>query len=243
MKKNTTNNATTATVFERETAINRAKRQPTIREFREKYGVTISLSMSGKMEGLAGVTTSVLENPYCKARRGICGMICAKCYAAAGLSYKASVRECYARNTAALTTQIIPKEDLPRLYSETGYFRFESFGDISTEMQVVNYFNMAEVNPHMKCALFTKNPWLIRAAMKNYGIKKPQNLVIVGSSYFTDKAMNFDAYDFIDKVFTVYTKQYAAENGVEIQCGGRSCAECGRCYENYGGRYVNELLK
>lgn len=52
-----------------------------------------------------------------------------------------------------------------------------------------------------------------------------------------------ETYDFIDKVFTVYDKKFAKKAGIEINCGGRKCADCGRCYENYGGKVVNELKK
>ena len=147
------------------------------------------------------------------------------------------------KNADILTSVIIPQEDMPRLYSESGYFRFEAFGDLINEIQVVNYFNMAAANPHMKCALWTKNPFIIARAIEKYGLEKPQNLVILASSYFVNEIMPFTKYAFIDKVFTVYTKKFAEENGVEINCGGRACAECGRCYENKGGVNVSELLK
>lgn len=151
------------------------------------------------------------------------------------------------KNFEVLTTTIIPEEDIPHLYSETGYFRFESFGDLASSIQVVNYFNMAKKNPQMHCALWTKNPWFIAYAIKEYGIEKPANLTILVSSYLVNVDMSayFEkkGYDFIDKVFTVYDKKTAKENGIEINCGGRDCASCGRCYENIGGRVVNELLK
>ena len=212
-------------------------------QFKEKYGVHISTNLKDKMKGVWSVSTSVTMNPLCQARRNCDGMVCKHCYAATGLKLHPSVRACYERNTVALTTILIPEEDMPLLGSPSGYFRFESHGDIINEIQVVNYFRMAKMNPQMKCALWTKNPWIIRSAMKNYGIEKPANLVIIGSSYYTDKAMQYSAYEFIDKVFTVYKKTTATANNIDINCGARSCATCGRCYENKGGREVSELLK
>lgn len=212
-------------------------------QFKAKYGVHISTNLRAKLGGVWCVTTSVTKNPLCDARRKCDKMVCKHCYANTGLKLHPYVRECYERNTDVLTTVLIPEEDMPLLGSPSGYFRFESHGDLINEIQVVNYFRMAKMNPQMKCALWTKNPWIIRSAMKNYGIEKPANLVIIGSSYYTDKAMQYSAYDFIDKVFTVYKKATATANGIEINCGARSCAECGRCYENKGGRDVSELLK
>ena len=215
----------------------------TTRQFKKKYGVHISTGLTGKLYGVWAVSTAVTKNPLCQARRKCPDMICAHCYAATGLKLRPSVRKCYEKNADILTTVLIPEEDMPYLDSPTGYFRFESHGDLINEIQVVNYFRMASANPQMKCALWTKNPWIIRSAMANYGLTKPANLVIIGSSYYTDKAMQYSAYEFIEKVFTVYEKATAEREGIEINCGGRKCAECGRCYENYGGREVRELRK
>ena len=215
----------------------------TMKEFEKKYGVHFSTALDGKLLDVYAFTTSVKENPYCKNRVNCDGMICKECYANASLDYRKNCRDSYGANTAVITSVIIPIEDIPYIVSPSGYFRFESHGDLINEIQVVNYFNMARYNPHLKCALWTKNPWIIRKAFEKYDIEKPENLVIVGSSYFVNKAMEMSAYTFIDKIFTVYESAYATENGIEINCGLRQCAECGRCYENYGGRYVNELPK
>lgn len=213
----------------------------TIGKFEKKYGVKFTINHTAKMAGVTSLSTSVLCNGNCQKRREVKGSICEKCYAANMAKRYGNLEKVLRKNTEVLTTVEIPVEDMPRLYSETGYFRFEAFGDLINEIQVLNYFRMAEANPHMKCALWTKNPWIIESAMKQYGLVKPANLVIIGSSYFVNVPMDFSKYGFIDKVFTVYDKATAAT--IEINCGGRSCADCGRCYENIGGRDVSELLK
>lgn len=218
-------------------------RQLTIDQFKALYGVTISTRMTGKMAGLYGVSTYIPYNPYCSARVHCDGMICKECYANAFVEKRPTVRKAYADNSAVLTNVIIPIEHMPYINSPTRYFRFEACADLTNEIQVVNYFNMATANPHLKCALWTKNPWIVKKAIDAYGITKPENLVIVGSSYFVDKAMEMDAFDFIDKIFTVYSLAYVDEHGTEINCGSRDCAGCGRCYENKGGRHVAEMLK
>jgi hypothetical protein len=170
-------------------------------------------------------------------------MICEKCYAAAAVEARKESRQCYGMNTAILTNVIIPDSDIPYLISPSGYFRLEAHGDIINEIQVVNYFKFAKFNPHLRFALWTKNAWIVKKAIEVYGLEKPENLVIVGSSYYVDKAMTFDAYDFIDKVFTVYSLAHVDEHGTEINCGSRDCAGCGRCYENRGGKEVSEMEK
>ena len=217
----------------------------TITEFTKKYGVKFTVNHNDKMAGLASLSTSPLCNSLCMERSKNPATICSHCYSVTMQKRFKGLREMLEKNSKVLTTVIIPADDMPRLYSETGYFRFEAFGDLASEIQVVNYFNMAKANPHMKCAIWTKNPWFIDRAMNIYGIEKPENLTIIVSSYLVNDPMpQLKArYTFIDKIFTVYTKEYAAENGIEINCGGRACAGCGRCYENAGGEIVNELLK
>lgn len=218
-------------------------RRNTMKEFEKKYGVHFSTQLDGKLLDVYAFSTSVKKNPYCQNRVNCDGMICKECYANASLNYRENCRKSYGQNTDVITSVIIPLEDIPYIISPTGYFRFEAHGDLINEIQVVNYFNMAKCNPHLKCALWTKNPWIIKKAIETYGIEKPENLVIIGSSYFVNKAMEMSAYEFIDKIFTVYETTYAAEHGIEINCGLRKCADCGRCYENYGGRHVNEIPK
>lgn len=215
----------------------------TITKFSKATGIHFTLNHNDKMQGLASLSTSPLCNEHCKARRENKDMICAHCYSMAMNKRYTNLAKSLERNTDILATILFEESDMPRLISETGYFRFEAFGDLVNEIQVANYFRMANANPHMKCALWTKNPWIIASAIKAYGLKKPANLTIIGSSYYTNTPMDFSGYDFIDKVFTVYDKKTATEKGIDINCGGRSCADCGRCYENYGGRVVSELLK
>lgn len=213
----------------------------TLSKFKKAFGVHVTTNHNDKMAGVSSLSTSPLCNGLCKARTQVDGMICAHCYSMTMQKRFKGLQEALKKNADILTTYIFEPDEMPRLFSETGYFRFEAFGDLINEIQVVNYFNMARYNPQMKCALWTKNPWIIASAIRKYGIEKPANLTIIGSSYYVNKPMTYEAFPFIDKVFTVYDKAHAAN--VDINCGGRSCAECGRCYENYGGRVVSELLK
>ena len=213
----------------------------TISKFKKAFGVHITTNHNDKMHGVSSLSTSPLCNSLCKSRTRVDGMICAHCYSMVMQKRFAGLRSALEQNSTVLASYLFEPDEMPLLFSETGYFRFEAFGDLINETQVANYFNMARYNPQMRCALWTKNPWIIAKAIRLYGLKKPANLTIIGSSYYLNKPMSFEAFPFIDKVFTVYDKEHAAS--VEINCGGRSCADCGRCYENKGGREVSELLK
>ena len=94
--------------------------------------------------------------------------------------------------------------------------------------------------------MWTKNPGLIDKVIKA-GREKPKNLIIIYSSPYIDKPVNVDTYikcyPFIDKVFTVYSKEYIRDHKIDINCGARSCLECGRCYSKRTGKEVREQLK
>lgn len=216
---------------------------------KEVFPVHVSYDMTGKMENLNGISTSPLCNGYCQERTKNPEMVCAHCFSMAG-QWKKGLRENLIENSDLLSDHIFTADEMPILYSPSGMFRFESFGDIMPgekgEIQTANYFNFAAANPGLSFALWTKNPWIIENAMKKYGLKKPANLKIIGSSYYLNKPMTdfYRKYDFIDNVFTVYTLDFAKENNIRITCGGRSCFFCGKCYKGGHDDYeINELLK
>jgi len=200
----------------------------------------LTTNHNGKMEGMISLSTAVSCNKNCKERAKIKDSICSKCYAEKMSRMYKSLDEMLKQNTQALTTSIIPDDELPRVNAL--YFRFEAFGDLNNDIQVINYFNICKKNPGVHFALWTKNPWFIYEAIKA-GNKKPKNLVIILSSPFINKVVEIsDKYDFVDKVFTVYDKE--TSKTVNINCGSRKCLECGRCYKKTKQvEYINEILK
>lgn len=209
------------------------------KEFSEKYGIKFT-THSGKLEGIQSLNTSVALNPICTKRAQCAGSVCAKCYASALVKMRKGLRENIANNTRILTAQVIPVKEWPIINARV--FRFESFGDLMNEKQIINYFNFAKRNPKITFTLWTKNPEIIARAIEG-GNKKPRNLIIIQSSFHMNR-VDAPRYDFIDKVFTVYDKQFIAENNITVNCGARNCLECGRCYRKAKQvEYVNEKLK
>lgn len=213
----------------------------TMKEFSAKYGVHFTERHTGKMDGMASLSTSVIENPICRARAKVPGSICKECFATAMFKrYGDSFSDCFRKNTEVLTNIIIPVEEWPVV--NYAYFRLESFGDLQNVNQVINYFNFAKANKRTTFALWTKNPEFIRKAIEA-GHKKPKNLIIIQSSCFINKT-DEAAGDFIDKVFTVYDKETIKENNVAINCGARNCLKCRRCYTKKAGiEQIREQLK
>ena len=211
-----------------------------LKDFEKKYGIHFTMNHTGKMKGMQSLSTSVIENPICRERAKVKGSICEKCFAAQMFQrYGEGFKDCFKRNTEVLTGTIIPVEDMPIL--NAAYFRLESFGDLQNETQVINYFNLAKANERTVFALWTKNPVFIDRVIKA-GHRKPKNMIIILSSCFINKEDPIK-YDFIDKVFTVYDKQFIREHDVNITCGARNCLTCRRCYSKRTGKRVREQLK
>lgn len=198
---------------------------------------------NGKMAGVISYSTSVVLNKRCQCRSKNKQSICAFCFAAAMLDIYGDLAKKLARNTAIITSELLQPEDVPVInWQKWPMLRFESFGDLNNEIQVYNYFLMAEINPKCRAALWTKNPDIIASAIKKYGLKKPSNLVIIYSSAIVN-AKEEAKYSFIDKTFTVYDPEYIKANNIFINCGARDCKKCGRCYDPATENDIKEQLK
>ena len=210
--------------------------------FEEKYGIKFTQKHNGKMEGMMSLSTSPLENTFCKCRRHCPNSICSHCYSYNMNAMFKTLAAMLKKNLDVLSTVKIPVSEMPVLNAL--YFRFEAFGDLQNETQLENYFNLCERNPETHFAIWSKNLPIVKRVIDG-GHKKPANLQILASSMYVDKRDDVTAYDFVDKVFTVYSKEYAKKNNVKINCGGKSClGTCGnKCYKKNGTKFINELLK
>ena len=213
----------------------------TLTNAKKETGVHYTLNHTGKMAGMQSLSTSCLQNPFCKAYAKDPNKVCSICYSKRQMSYQTSMQGCFAENTRILTTHRLALEEIP--YINASMFRFESFGDIQNELQVVNYFNICRKNPNVDFALWTKNPAIIGRTISNLHEEKPENLEIVLSSHFLNRPADISKMPYIDKVFTVFTKEYVKEHGIEINCGAKLCIACGICYRKNGIKQVNELAK
>lgn len=202
-------------------------------------GLHFTVNHSGKMSGMASISTSVTTNERCAKNAQIPGSICQKCFAAKQMKIFPSMEKPMVNNQRILTSEILPMEKLPRINNL--YFRFEAFGDLNNDIQVINYFRICYKNPKVKFALWTKNPDYIASAISQ-GYEKPANLNIVLSSLFVNKE-RVNPFPFVDKVFTVYDPQHIEQNKIEINCGARNCFDCGLCYEKNDVTVINEKLK
>lgn len=217
----------------------------TIDSFAQKYGIEFTTKHTGKMTGMVSLSTSCELNARCLERSKIEGSVCKKCFAFTQFKRQTNNRPKFERNTKALTTQDIKAEDVPML--NAFMLRFEAFGDLNNEQQIKNYFTIAKKNKATKCALWTKNPDIIAKAI-DAGNKKPNNLVIVYSSPMLNKEIPLEKiqekYPFVDKTFTVYTKDYLKDKPDDfVNCGQKQCLQCGVCYKKTGCTTIREKVK
>lgn len=215
-------------------------------EFERVTGVKFTIHC-GKLEGIPSLSTWYLSNPYCIARMAIHEAICHKCYVTDTAHHYGKVFvEKFKRNHNILTETILDVvPDLSRCKAK--YYRLESFGDICTLVQIINYVNIVKANPSKTFTLFTKNAFLLSWAFNEKQIVKPSNLIIVYSSHMINESQSAifrdPLYWFIDKVFTVYTEDYIKEHDIDINCGARSCLSCLKCYSKYSSSILREKLK
>jgi len=205
-------------------------------EFKKTTGIKITTEHTGKMSGLWSLSTPCGLNPNCERNAKIEGSICSKCYAMKQLKRYKNQADCYAINFEVLTSRVLDESELPLLTCLL--FRFEAFGDLVNEIQLINYFNIAKANPSVNCALWTKNYHIVKAVIES-GHAKPKNLNIIISSLFINQELDIRGCQYADKVFSVFDKAHAQD----INCGSRKCAECRRCYTKNDEVYIRELLK
>jgi len=196
---------------------------------------------SGKMDGMASMSTSPI-NPICEARAKDENSICSKCFSRAMLDRFGTLGQKLLNNSELLSREVYSVEDMPKLNYMS--FRLEAFGDLTNTNQVKNYFNLCKANPFTRFTLWTKNPNYINEVLEE-GIEKPNNLIIIYSSPFLNAPADGirNRYTFIDKVFTVYTKEYATAHDIKINCGAKKCLTCLLCYLDTDTTEINELLK
>ena len=219
-----------------------AGRQYTLKKSKYATNVSpvhVSDKMSGKMTGIPSVSTSCLANPICLKRMLDGDSICAHCFANTTLSRYTDCGKAMLNNTYLLTESILPLDMLPLFKSDIA--RIESFGDVQNVTQSINYSNMCLINPNTTFAWWSKNIPIIAKAFDIIG-GKPDNVILIESSPKVNVKLEPSSH-YVDKVFTVYSKEYIIANDIDINCGARCCNTCRRCYRKDTEADVREQLK
>lgn len=201
----------------------------------EHYGVTDV--MGGKMKGMWSLNTSPTANAFCLKMRENPNLICSHCYSHISEARWKNCRAAWTNNFQILTSRVLQDNELAKI-TKVDLFRFQAHGDLGSREHYVNLVRIADANPTVRFALWTKN----LAVINDGGIIIRDNLVHV---YSTPKLNELNPYlpKGFDKVFTVYSRPFLREHPeVAINCA-QSCMECQLCYEKNDVSIINERIK
>lgn len=216
---------------------------------KEFINYSICKNHTGKMENLLSISTSCKCNTICAERAKNRNSICYHCYAQKQLSYQHTTNDKLTANYNFYTNVELTDSDIP--FINAAFFRFESFGDLQNIRQFENYCIIARNNKHCHFVLWTKNVHIIKQYIDSGYNAIPDNLYIIVSSPFLnhciriDELTELDYIGFVDAVFSVYDEDTIASENININCGGRKCSECLRCYTLNHNKitFINEKLK
>jgi hypothetical protein len=201
----------------------------------QQYGIT--LAMTGKMKGMWSLNTSPTINPFCLKQREDKTSICAVCYSDKSEKRWKNTRGAWARNGKTLATNDLQGKEIP-FFKTREIFRFQAHGDLINVTHYLNLMKIAAKNPHVTFCLWTKNLEVVEKA----GLQKRENVIYIYSTPKLNEAEPFVPFGF-DHAFSVYTKPYIEENGIDINCGAKHCDTCRLCYTHNGIRFINEIVK
>lgn len=203
-----------------------------------------------KLNGINSLSTCCIDNCFCLDRMQCDDSVCKKCYANTQQKQQLALQDNNTINGVILRNILIPAKYWKKYLNPADiskYFRFESFGDVANKTQALNYIEFCKAFPHVHFAAWTKNTGIWYFAFQDAG--KPKNLAYIVSSNKVNKpeSWRLESDKNINHIFTVYDKNYIAENNTCINCGGRSCMECIRkhkaCYFTDTETVINEQLK
>ena len=236
-------------------------------DFLTECGLHFTTKHTGKMSGMISLSTTCKTNNLCKkrietalnnacpgadkktAKKALAKLIkenpyrtdisiCGFCFSDSQQDMFTSMEKPLAHNADILNNGVIDESWIPIINAL--YFRFEAFGDFASKNSAINCINIARKNPSVNCAAWSKNMMFFKKAIFS-GYGKPENLSLILSSQFINKAAK-NSFEFVDRVFTVYTPEFAERYGVKINCGARACLSCLRCYHG-SASVISELLK
>ena len=204
----------------------------------------------GKMDGIPSISTSCILNARCQKRVNCDKSVCHNCFAHSYMKFRKELREALERNFNIITKRILTKEEIAALNINVCFFRFVSFGDLNNNIQLINYINICKNYKNTRFALWTKNVDILLSVFSQKKYRKPKNLSLVISSPLLNVAFPVSFVEKINKVvhidvvFTVYSKEFAKNNNIVINCGAKHCLSCLQCYKGHKETiYINEQLK
>ena len=188
--------------------------------------LTIS-DMKFKLKGLCAVSTSHFGCAFCKKASMCKGSICEKCYVNKE-GYKTNLHNALRRNKLILDNFELSTTALKTVCLPTEKVRIQAHGETDTSTCAKNFIRLMKSHSSNKFGVWEKNDVVWADALEELG--KPKNCKLTHSSMFINKVGQPIArlVPYVDHIFTVLDEDADAPI---INCGGRSCFECERCYK------------
>lgn len=194
------------------------------------FSITIG---HGKIEGINSINTNSLNNPYCIQMSKNKDSICSKCYSNRSLKFRTFLKQSLEKNDICLSETKLKLSEIPIINAL--YFRFNSFGELINKIHYYNLIQICKKNPLTTFSLWSKRKDLILV------YKQPKNLILIYSELLIN-SLNKEIPEGFDKMFSVFTKSFAKENKIRINCKN-SCINCLKCYTFNEIKYIKELVK
>ena len=196
------------------------------------------------MTGFRAINTSPSSNPFCK-RMAKTAAVCRRCYSTRLEKLYGATKENgrsgkvlqWVKNGKILSRRLLKDSELPHFISRRPV-RFQAHGELFNTTHLLNLIAIAEANPAVTFALWTKRLDLTRG-----NLKQLDNLFYVYSVSKLNRLHQKLPAGF-HKVFAVFDRAYVEEHNLSglINCQ-KKCATCMLCYAKNEVTHIYELLK
>lgn len=198
--------------------------------------------MTGKLKGIRSINTSPVDNPFCLMMSKNPNTICSKCYSIKMIKngYRKNCLPAWQKMGDLLSSDLLDISEI-KACPNCNLIRFSAHGELINLTHLENLIQITKANPQAICTLFTKRKDLVEQL--NQPI--PANMLMVYSNPLINKRMySYDIPKKFDKIFSVFTEDYAKYWGININCGKKKCKNCQICYTTFSTtNVINELIK
>ena len=203
----------------------------------------------GKMTLIPSISTNKKLNENCM-KMSQCGnsdCICTHCYVDKTMAMYPRLEGSLTNNTEVLSKRELTSSEISEIakfFLNIAIARFESFGDLNNETQLLNYIRIARAARHTKFALYTKQYHIVRKYFES-GRRFPDNVTLILSSPYIDHVL----HESFVNIFKQYHRRVITftvtrdKTNPKINCGKRRCVECRNCYDARNPKDVVEYIK
>jgi hypothetical protein len=195
-------------------------------------------TMTGKLKGFRAINTNTKTNPFCQGMQKT-NAICKYCYSERMLNgIRKNCEPAWQKNSEIFSSSLLENSEIPILKSKV--FRLSAHGELINGTHMENYNRIIAKNKRTFFGWWTKRIDLFKKNKQRF-----ENVNYVYSNPKIDDLSPAVPKTF-NKVFSVYTREFAKVNNIDINCKGASaggCRKCMLCYTKNEVTHINEIKK